>query len=659
MKIQIRTLGLLISLVLFISTSCSPEKGTDGKTFDADGSLIHYDEFNTIIGDVGVGKEIDPAKDKHIVFSFKGEGVYGPRISLLENNTELNQKDYNLVHIKFKIEPEKNMPLTWHLRFENEGSPDVSTSIKLFDYIAPDKDKNGCYDCQIPLSYFQCPTESITHAQLFCNDYGSREDVLNVDFDLHFLAFKKVRNIHLYNADFGVPKLDKNINKRIREIHETEFRGDESKGNGNDTRAGEGYSGQELFAMQKELRLLIHENLDKAPLERELEILELLRYGKPDREISHLDVQKKISAKASKRNHEVELFYDGYAVYDYIRKYRATGDLRYFECALVQADYVMTDPHSKVSDKDRMISFARNNGTLGLGRGFSGICEAILEIKKTPELQNTIAPSLYGNSRTYLELADLWLSHMIAIIDEFNGISGYENGKWTEGDGIAINRFLYYTHFLLAASESARISGNPDYIPWSQATKQQVKDILQFFQGDCLLTNESLMASKRNNMSWDPSKEVFISEYGPYVIWAYAYPRSNTEDFAHIQMDMEAIDSILELDGSLLSEDFKKKMATMLFIATFNTSTGGMQRDICPGVPGLPPANVPPWHTHYVHEYGRYIGKYCIDKAYDEFLSYQLLVWDQQLINGNLGRFSQYPMPREIVEARLFKYKPS
>ena len=183
-------------------------------------------------------------------------------------------------------------------------------------------------------------------------------------------------------------------------------------------------------------------------------------------------------------------------------------------------------------------------------------------------------------------------------------------------------------------------------------------EILQFFQGDCLLTNDRLVASKRVDMVWDSEKKVFTSEYGPYVIWAYAYPRSNTEDFAHIQMDIEAIDSILELDGSLLSEDFKKKMATMLFIATFNTTTGGMQRDICPDAPGLPPSQVKPWHTHFVHEYGRYIGKYCTDEAYDEFKRYQLLVWDQQLINGSLGRFSQYPMPREIVEARLFKYNP-
>lgn len=647
MKIQLICVKALVALVLFVSSSCSQHKSTDAHAFDADGSLTHYDEFNTIVGEVGIRKENDLPKGKrYIVFSYKGKGVYGPRISLLENEMELHQKEYNLVHLKFKIESEGEIPLNWHLRFEKEGSPDLSNSIKLLDYIASDKDENGCYDCKIPLSYFQCPTESITHAQLFCNDYGSRNNELNVDFELHFLAFKKVRNISLYYADFGVPKLDKNINKRIAKIHETEFKGDETRSNGNNTRAGEGYSGIELFAMQKELRFLVQKNLNKAPGNRELEILELLRYGNPDREISCQVENKK----------EVELFYDGYAVYDYIRKYRASRDLRYFECAMVQADYVMTDPDSKRVEKDRISYFAKNNGTLGLGRGFSGICEAILEIKKTPVLHNRIAPSYYGINRTYLELADLWLPHMIDLIDEFNSISGYENGRWTEGDGVAINRFLYYTHFLLAASESAKISGNPDYILWSKGSKQMVKEILDFFQGDCLLNNESLVASKRASMSWNPEKQEFISEYGPYVIWAYAYPRSNTEDFAHIQMDIEAIDSILELDSSSLSEDFLKKMATMLFIATFNTSTGGMQRDICPDVPGIPPSSVPPWHTHYVHEYGRYIGKYCTEKAYDEFLSYQLLVWDQQLINGSLGRFSQYPMPREIVEARLFRY---
>lgn len=659
MNIQHKLLVLLTSLLFSLSSSCSREKSTDGNTFDTDGSLIHYDEFNTIVGEVGIREEFDLNKgNRHIIFSYKGDGVYGPRISLLEDKTELNPKDYNLVHLKFKIKSENEVPTTWHLRFEKEGSSDLSTSVKLLDYISPEKDENGCFDCQIPLAYFQCPTESITHAQLFCNDYGSRNNELNVDFDLYFLAFKQVNKISMYYADFGVPKLDKDINSRIAKIRESDFQGDKTSGDGNDTRAGEGYSGDELFALQKELRFLVHENLNGAPGERELAILELLRYGKPAREISYRDVQKKIEKKINENINELDLFYDGFAVYDYIRKYRSTGDLRYFECAMVQADYVLTDPKSKMIEKDRFSYFANNNGTLGIGRGFSGICEAILEIKKTPELHNRIAPSFYGINRTYLELADLWLPYMIDLIDEFNSISKYEKGRWTEGDGMSINRFLYFTHFLLAASESAKISGNPDYILWSEETNHMVKEILQFFQGDCLLTGERLMASKRVNMSWDSENKVFTSEYGPYVIWAYAYPRSNTEDFAHIQMDIEAIDGILELDASLLSEDFKQKMATMLFIATFNTSTGGMQRDICPDVPGLPPSNVPPWHTHYVHEYGRYIGKYCNDKAYDEFIRYQLLVWDQQLINGSLGRFSQYPMPREIVEARLFKYNP-
>ncbi len=659
MKISFKNKTVFMAILLLVSFSCTKMDSTNGNAFDADGSLIHFDEFNTIIGEVGITTEMDSTSGKNFMrFAYRGKGVYAPRISIFENSKKVAQKDFNLLHMKFKVISEDEMQKKIHLRLEKEGSPDFSTSIALFDYTSPQKDENGLYDCFIPLDYFLCPTDSISHLQLFGSDYGSRNVDIKTDFDLYYLALEKVDEISKYYADFGVPKLDSDINKRIAKIKEAIFKGDLTTSNGNNTRAGEGFTGEELFELQKELRLLVHENLDKAPGNRELEILKLLRYGKPDREISYVDVQEKYKKEAVKNDGKVVLFYDGYDVYLDIRRFRATKDIRYLESAMVIADYVMADPKSGKIDIDRIIELANNNGTLGLGRGFAGVCEAIIEIQKMPELHNKIAPSFYGAGRTYMESAKQWMPLVVELIDEFNKISNYENGKWIEGDGMSINRFLYYTHLLVAASESAKLMGVPEYNLWSEKTRQMAEEILSFFQGDCLFTNDRLTPSKRNMMTWDEYKKVFVSKYGPYVIWAYAHPRSNTEDFAHIQMDIEAIESILQLDESLLREDFKKMMSTMLFIATFNTVTGGMQRDICPDMPGNPPGKYPPWHIHYVHEYGRYIGKYCAEEAYEEFMRYQLLVWDEQLINGQLGRLSQYPMPREIIEARYFRYYP-
>ena len=45
----------------------------------------------------------------------------------------------------------------------------------------------------------------------------------------------------------------------------------------------------------------------------------------------------------------------------------------------------------------------------------------------------------------------------------------------------------------------------------------------------------------------------------PYVIWGYAHNRSNTEDRWHIQMDVEAIDSLLSINPALLSEVFNQR----------------------------------------------------------------------------------------------------
>ena len=294
MKILVNNIPVIAILLLLLSYSCISTESTNGNAFDADGSLIHFDEFNTIIGKVGIKKGIDVATGNDFLrLAYRGKGVYAPRISMFENSKKVAQNSFNLFHMKFMVNSEEEMEKKIHLRLEKKGSPDFSTSITLIDFTSSQKDENGLYDCFIPLEYFLCPTDSISHLQLFASDYGSRNVNTKTDFDLYYLALEKVHEISKYYADFGVPKLSSGTNKRIKKIKVANFIGDSIIANENNTSAGEGFTGEELFELQKELRLLVNENLDKAPDNRELEILKLLRYGKPDREISYVDVQEK------------------------------------------------------------------------------------------------------------------------------------------------------------------------------------------------------------------------------------------------------------------------------------------------------------------------------------------------------------------------------
>ncbi|MDF7822760.1 hypothetical protein P4B35_01940 [Pontiellaceae bacterium B12227] len=622
----------------------------DDCALDADGTVIHYDRFNTLIGEVGIEKGVDPVNGRnHITFSYRGAGVYAPAIRLGEDGVE--QTNFNLLHLKFRLDGAVEQFKEMHLRLQKTGSDDFSESVNLSQYTVSGKDADGFYNCMIPLDYFLCPVDRVTHAYLFCNTYGTRERVAAIDFELAGIAFRQVADIECYYADFRKPRLNLSLSQRILAVKKASYEGVAK----NDTHMGDGYSGRELFELQQELRLLVHKNFKKAPAKRELEILKLLLYGDPERDISWEKTRERIDTKSRKKEKGAELFYDGYAVYKNVLRYRATGDLRNLECAMVEADYVMSDYRNDRDEAAYFDEVIANNGTLGLGRGFSGVCEVIIEIMKSPKLQKKTAPAMMGRE-TYLEKAQSWMPRVIQVTEGHLKKGEYQNGKWLEGDGMAINRFLYYLHFLMAASDAAIALDSAEYGEWSEKNDRMAKEIAAFFQGECLLTGDRLRACKRVSMPWDETQQVFTSPYGPYVIWAYAYDRENTEDFAHIQMDVEAIDSVLELDPTILTEDFKTKMATMLLISAFNMETGGMQRDIGPNVPGKDPSVFPSWHLHYVPEYGRYIGKYGSDKAYADFMDYQLEVWDAQLIEGQLGRFSQYPMPREVVEARLFKY---
>ena len=85
---------------------------------------------------------------------------------------------------------------------------------------------------------------------------------------------------------YKLPVLTDNLEERVAAIRTVAYTGPER----NDNRCGAGYTGPELFELHRELRLLVHANLHRAPSEREFDLLRRIMYGKPDRKKDLIDV---------------------------------------------------------------------------------------------------------------------------------------------------------------------------------------------------------------------------------------------------------------------------------------------------------------------------------------------------------------------------------
>lgn len=438
-------------------------------------------------------------------------------------------------------------------------------------------------------------------------------------------------------------------------------------GSGNDTHAGDGMSGEEVFELHKELRKLTQENIKQAPSERELELLNLILYGKPDRSVSPSHFVTKMNKKAG-TDKAIVLFYDGYEINTLIEKYKATKNHDYLECAMVMADYLMADFDARKNRRVDFKQWAAGECWLGLGRGYGGIAEMIRVVALDPELHDLKVGRYNGQVEdyihlTYLERCESWMKNLKKLIDFRKSNDRYDNGKWSEtdkeidykGGPASTNRFLYYLHFLIATADAADALNSTTYGSWTQDLRKTVGEVFAYFERT-FQKPDDLRAARRENMEWSEDDQSFVSEYGPYVVWAYKPERDNTEDWIHMLMDMEALDDIWAHDNTFFSEDIMKKIATTLMVCTYNYETEGIPFNLDPKDPGIDPAEQKPWHTFYAPKYGKYIGRYLPDDAYVKFMERQFKVWDEQLTAGKLGRFSQYSMPQEIIEARLFRY---
>jgi len=461
---------------------------------------------------------------------------------------------------------------------------------------------------------------------------------------------------------YKLPVLTDDLDERIAMIRAAEYSGPQK----HDCRSGYGYTGPELFELHRELRLLVHGNLDEAPTARELELLVLIVYGKPDRPITCGSIERKWRKKAAEGK-EISLFYDGYDVNRLMHQYRATGDIDYLDCAVVQADYVMADHDRRARDRAGYETFYGKQCWLGIGRGFGGVAEVICEIANDPTLHFLVAvggPEA-KTGKTYIARAREWTGDLRRLIEFRKSHDKYDNGKWYEtekevnykGGPAATNRYLYYVHFLIATAAAAEAVDAEANAAWVGGVRKTVDEVMAYFMRACSRPEE-LRKEWFGDLikTWSEDENAYIGEYGPYVIWSYKPRRHHPEDYIHLYMDMEAFDDIFRHDPEALPGRFMKRAARALMTCTHDYPTGRILFNMMPSGNTKNPLTQPPWHTYFNPPYGKWIGRYMNDEAYDKFMKRQLLIWDDRLIEGKLGRFSQYTMPKEIVEARWFRY---
>ena len=461
---------------------------------------------------------------------------------------------------------------------------------------------------------------------------------------------------------YKLPELTENLDERIASIQTAQYQGPER----HEARSGDGYTGTELFELHRELRLLVHENFNQAPSAREVELLHQILYGKPDRTISSKRIVSKWKKKAEK-GQQVKLFGDGYLVTEEMKRHRITGNRAYLDNAVVAADFLMQHNTELKSDPEAWSSWQGVQTWLGLGRGYAGVAELIITISNNPELHALTAVDgpLKGTELTYKERAEQWMKDLKEILDFRLALEKYEHGRLYEtdeeidykGGPAAVNRFLYYLHLLLAAADAAEVVDDKPDAEWVAQLRRRSAGVLDYWQRT-FQRPEDLNPEWFPQLieQWDQKQRAYMSEYGPYVIWSYKPDRNHTEDYIHLLMDIEAIHDVFRYAPTIIPEPVMKRIATSLMVCSYNYENGYILFNLAPSGNERNPLDQPPWHTFFNPQFGKYIGKYMPDAAYDKFMKRQLLIWDNQLLQGKLGRFSQYSMPREIIEARWFRF---
>jgi len=134
-------------------------------------------------------------------------------------------------------------------------------------------------------------------------------------------------------------------------------------------------------------------------------------------------------------------------------------------------------------------------------------------------------------------------------------------------------------------------------------------------------------------------------------VWGYSL-NSSTEDLAHLGMDLSGIQRIAEYDPQVLTEQDWKAIANALYSGLYDyerhAANKGLFRDTQERGQAV--------FRTYSPSFGGIVGKYMPQDAYERFVKENLLLWDERLEKGLLGRMDTYKMLFEIADARRARY---
>ena len=201
------------------------------------------------------------------------------------------------------------------------------------------------------------------------------------------------------------------------------------------------------------------------------------------------------------------------------------------------------------------------------------------------------------------------------------------------------NRFMIFNSVYLATGTALKKMDPEKYGAWHERSVHVARLGIKFWKEVSI--NGSHLKTKY-------PKE---NQYGPLYVWGYSL-NSSTEDMAHLGMDLSGIRRIAKHDAKALTGRDWKAIANALYSGCYDYEkhavNKGMFRDTQQRGQAVFRTYCPP--------YGGIVGKYMPQDAYERFVKENLLLWDERLEKGLLGRMDTYKMPFEIMDARRARY---
>ena len=327
-------------------------------------------------------------------------------------------------------------------------------------------------------------------------------------------------------------------------------------------------------------------------------------------------------------------------------------------------DYKATITKIRLRSPEEASKYEKGNlpvphyANLSTSMALQGALEMAHWILDHPDIHDRKAPQIdglrYRTGDTYIEKARFWVLRAKDTFDHFEKHRPLDEkkGVWCKtvldagnasGIGQTVlptNRFMIFNAAYLFTGAALRKMGAKEYGPWYERSMHVARLGIKFWRevsinGDHLRTRYP----KEN-------------KYGPLYVWGYSL-NSSTEDQAHLGMDLSGIQRIAKHAPQALTEQDWKAIANALYSGCYDYEkhavNKGMFRDTQERGQAVFRVYAPP--------YGGIVGKHMPQDAYERFVNEHLLLWDERLGKGLLGRIDTYKMPLEIIDARRARYR--